>query len=181
MSEAFSHIAEHSGHILAEAVGNAGSGGASASADPLNMAGVAMAAARTMMADPFRLMAAQTDLWFDCGKLWRNAARRMLGEMPLPVILPEKGDRRFASADWTDVAALDSVKQMYLLWSRFLTDAIGDGQDLDPHMARKVQFYTRQMIDTLRSDQQPSDQSRGAARHGGERRPQSGQGSSAHA
>jgi polyhydroxyalkanoate synthase subunit PhaC len=115
MSEAFSHIAEHSGHILAEAVSHAGSGGASASADPLNMAGVAMAAARTMMADPFRLMAAQTDLWFDCGRLWRNAARRMMGEMPLPVILPEKGDRRFANADWTDVAALDSVKQMYTL------------------------------------------------------------------
>ena len=175
MSEAFSHIAEHSGHILAEAVGNAASGGATASADPLNIAGVVMAAARTMMADPFRLMAAQTDLWRDCGKLWQNAARRMMGEMPLPVILPEKGDRRFASADWTDVAALDSVKQMYLLWSRFMTDAIGDGQGLDPHMARKVQFYTRQLIDTL-SPTNTSDQSGSAARHAGERRPQSGEG-----
>jgi polyhydroxyalkanoate synthase len=155
MSEAFSHIAEHSGHILAEAVSHAGSGGASASADPLNMAGVAMAAAWTMMADPFRLMAAQTDLWFDCGRLWRNAARRILGETPLPVILPEKGDRRFANADWTDVAALDNVKQMYLLWSRFLTDVIGDGQGLDPHMARKVQFYTRQMIDSLAPTNSP--------------------------
>jgi len=69
MSQAFGHIAEHSGHILAEAVSNAGSGGSPASADPLNLAGVAMAAARTVMADPFRLINAQADLWFDCGKL----------------------------------------------------------------------------------------------------------------
>src|SRR4051812_19933137 len=155
MSEAFGHIAEHSGHILAEAVSNAGSGGSPASADPLNLAGVAMAAARTVMADPFRLINAQADLWFDCGKLWRNTARRMFGEMPLPVILPEKGDRRFAGADWTDVAALDAVKQSYLLWSRYLTDAIGDAKGLDEHMARKVQFYTRQVIDTCSPTNNP--------------------------
>jgi len=69
--------------------------------------------------------------------------------------LPEKGDRRFAGADWTDVAALDAVKQSYLLWSRYLTDAIGDAKGLDEHMARKVQFYTRQVIDTCSPTNNP--------------------------
>ena len=135
MSEAFSHIVEHGGHILAEAAGKAGSGG-KASPDPLHIGDVALAAARSVMADPFRMLAAQTDLWFDCGRLWHNTARRMLGEAPLPVIVPDKGDRRFSNADWTEVAALDNVKQLYLLWSRFLTDSIGDAKALDPHMAR---------------------------------------------
>ena len=154
MSEAFSHIVEHGGHILAEAAEKAGSG-AKVSSDPLHIGDVALAAARSMMADPFRLAAAQTDLMFDCGRLWYNTARRLLGEAPLPVIVPDKGDRRFSSADWTDVAALDNVKQLYLLWSRFLTDSIGDAKALDPHMARKVQFYTRQMIDTLAPTNSP--------------------------
>ncbi|HYI71409.1 MAG TPA: class I poly(R)-hydroxyalkanoic acid synthase [Skermanella sp.] len=154
MSEAFSQIVEHGGHILAEAANKAGSGG-KVSSDPLHIGDVALAAARSVMADPFRMLAAQTDLWFDCGRLWRNTARRLLGDAPLPVIVPDKGDRRFTNADWTEVAALDNVKQLYLLWSRFLTDSIGDAKTLDPHMARKVQFYTRQMIDTLAPTNSP--------------------------
>jgi polyhydroxyalkanoate synthase len=154
MSEALSQIVEHGNHILAEAAGKAGSGG-KVSSDPLHIGDVALAAARSVMADPFRMLAAQTDLLFDCGRLWRNTARRLLGEAPLPVIVPDKGDRRFSNADWTEVAALDNVKQLYLLWSRFLTDSIGDAKALDPHMARKVQFYTRQLIDTLAPTNSP--------------------------
>ncbi|WP_037451006.1 class I poly(R)-hydroxyalkanoic acid synthase [Skermanella stibiiresistens] len=155
MSEAFGHIAEHGGHILAEAVNNAASHASAAPADPLHIADVAMAAARTVMANPFRLASAQTDLWFDCAKLWRNAARRAMGATPLPVILPDQGDRRFSNPDWTEVLALDSVKQMYLLWSRFLTQVIGDADNLEPHMAHKVQFHTRQMIDAAAPTNNP--------------------------
>ena len=148
---ALSRISEAGGHIIAEAsekaIRSATGQMPPASADPLHLQDVLRAAAQTMMANPFRVVRAQTDFWFDTARLWNTTALALCGQKPQPVVTPEKGDNRFKDADWSDVPSFDVLKQSYLLWSRLLTRSIGDAEDLDPHMAQKVQFYTRQFID----------------------------------
>ena len=118
-------------------------------ADPLNVAGAFTAMTERMLADPAKLVRAQTDLWQDHARLWRQATERMLGAAPPPVAEPARGDRRFRDPAWQENAVFDYIKQSYLLTAAWLHRTVAGVDGLDAAAARKVAFYTRQFADAM--------------------------------
>ena len=102
-----------------------------------------------LMRDPADLVQAQFDLWQNYIRLWQTTTERMLGHEPEPVIVPDRGDRRFKDAAWNDNALFDFIKQSYLLASRFLLDRAKSSGAADDKQSQKIEFYTRQFVDAL--------------------------------
>lgn len=102
-----------------------------------------------MLADPRRMVEAQTSFWQNYLELWHATSRRMLGEAASPVIEPEAGDKRFKDDEWAENAVFDFIKQSYLLAARSIQDAVSDVEGLDPKTAERVDFYTRQFVDAM--------------------------------
>ena len=72
-----------------------------------------------VMSQPHELAQAQFGLWQDYVRLWQHTTQRMLGVEVEPVIVPDRGDRRFKDAAWNDNALFDFIKQSYLLTSKY--------------------------------------------------------------
>jgi polyhydroxyalkanoate synthase len=105
---------------------------------------------QSMLQDPQKLIQRQFDLYQSTLALWANLAERAMGkeEVP-PLTTPEKGDRRFNAAAWQENMMFDFIKQSYLLYAKWLLDAVHDSQGLDAKTREKVDFYTRQYLDAL--------------------------------
>jgi polyhydroxyalkanoate synthase len=117
--------------------------------DPLNIGNAFLEMTQQMMSDPVKMAETQMALWQDYMALWRNSAKRMLGEETEPVIEPQKGDYRFKDAAWQESALFDYIKQSYLLTARWMQNTVKDVEGLDDKTAQKVDFYTRQFADAL--------------------------------
>ncbi|HMA49911.1 MAG TPA: alpha/beta fold hydrolase, partial [Magnetospirillaceae bacterium] len=92
----------------------------------------------------------QMALMQQLGQLWADSARRFwAGEAPLPGVQPARDDKRFKDAAWAENVVFDFFKQAYLLSSRQIQDMVEQVPGLDPHTARKLRFYTRQLVDAL--------------------------------
>ncbi len=102
-----------------------------------------------MMADPAKVLESQLALWQDYTDLWQANLKRMMGEESEPVIEPAPGDRRFKDEVWSENPVFDYIKQSYLLASKYLHGRVRETEGLDPHSARKADFYTRQYIDAM--------------------------------
>jgi polyhydroxyalkanoate synthase len=105
--------------------------------------------AEKLMADPTRLFNDQMTYWQEYWTLVQQSALQFWGQPALAVIEPEKGDRRFSSADWDDNPVFSFIKQSYLLTARAIRDAVGNVQGLDDETRRKVSFYTDQYLDAM--------------------------------
>src|SRR5262245_12731008 len=115
--------------------------------DPAVIAGAFAELAGRAAANPGRLAAAQFELWRDHLSLWSTFTRRLDGETVAPLEAPARDDRRFADAAWSEHPAFDYLKQAYLLNARWMQAAVRQVEDLDADTQRKVEFYTRQLID----------------------------------
>jgi len=120
-----------------------------ASIDPLNVGGAFMELFGRMMSDPVKMLEKQFELWQDYVHLWQSATQRLLGEDQQPIIEPDKKDRRFKDEAWQQNAVFDFLKQSYLLSARYLQHSVRDVSGMEPHTARKIDFYTRQFVDAL--------------------------------
>jgi polyhydroxyalkanoate synthase len=117
--------------------------------DPAIIAGAFAEFAGRAAAKPGRLAAAQFELWRNHLSLWSAFTRKLDGEPVEPLAAPARDDRRFADATWSEHPAFDYVKQAYLLNARWMQSAVRQVEDLDADTQRKVEFYTRQLIDAL--------------------------------
>src|SRR5271155_550524 len=118
--------------------------------DPLNVGNAFTELFARLMSDPVKLWENQFDLWQDYMHLWQNSAGRLLGEEQKPVIAPDSKDKRFRDQAWEQSTVFDFLKQSYLLSSRWLQHSVADAAGgLEPHTARKIDFYTRQFVDAL--------------------------------
>src|SRR5215470_14910301 len=115
--------------------------------DPAVIAGAFAEFAGRAAANPGRLATAQFELWREHVALWGAFARRLDGEAVEPLATPARDDRRFADAAWSEHPAYDYLKQAYLLNARWMQSAVREVEDLDEETRRKVEFYTRQLID----------------------------------
>lgn len=122
---------------------------AEAQSDSLGIGQAFMDYATQLAANPARLMEAQTALWTQYASLWQTTMQRMSGHDAASVVEPEKGDRRFKDADWSENVVFDYIKQSYLLASRWMTDQAEQTEGLDEQTAHKVEFYTRQFVDAM--------------------------------
>src|SRR6185312_13400850 len=89
---------------------------------PYNMASEASEAAKSLgeiarhwVADPGKLVAAQSELFKSYADLWGRAVRRFLGGEVEPVAAPEPRDNRFKDPDWSNGQFFDFWKQTYLI------------------------------------------------------------------
>jgi len=117
--------------------------------DPLNMGSAFMELFTRLMSDPMRLIEKQFELWQDYMHLWQSATQRLLGDENAPVIVPDSKDRRFKDEAWQQNTVFDFLKQSYLLSARYIQHSVSDVSGMDPHTARKLDFYTRQFVDAL--------------------------------
>ena len=152
VSETVSKIAEQSQRLLQEFVERQeadGGGGEFQVLDPADMARSFQELTQKMMADPAKVVETQLKLWQDYSTLWQSNLERMMGKDSAPVIEPAAGDRRFKDEQWSENPVFDYVKQSYLLASKYLHESVRETEGLDPRMAEKVDFYTRQYIDAV--------------------------------
>jgi polyhydroxyalkanoate synthase len=119
------------------------------SADPLNIGSAFLEMTARLMSNPARLVQAQMGLWQDYMALWQNTTRRIMGMESEPIIAADPRDRRFKDGAWQDNEIFDFIKQSYLLSARFVQDMVKDVDGMDPKVAQKVDFYSRQFVDAL--------------------------------
>ncbi len=102
-----------------------------------------------VMSQPHELVQAQFGLWQDYMRLWQSTAQRMLGAESEPVIVPDRGDRRFKDAAWHDNALFDFIKQSYLLSSKYFLQVASQKDGLNDKTQQKLEFYTRQFVEMM--------------------------------
>ncbi|WP_435641561.1 class I poly(R)-hydroxyalkanoic acid synthase [Micavibrio aeruginosavorus] len=117
--------------------------------DPMNATRAWVDFMQHLYSDPQKLTEMQAEYWRNWMTLWQDSARRMAGEDVAPHFAPDKGDRRFKNAAWQDSALFDFIKQSYLMSSRWMNDVVRKTEGLDPDTRRKVEFYTRQIVDAM--------------------------------
>jgi polyhydroxyalkanoate synthase len=108
-----------------------------------------VALGQRLLANPVAMVETQAEFWQDYLTLWQRTAQRLLGQEAAPVIEPARDDRRFRHAHWSENATFDFIKQSYLLSARCLHGTVRGADGLDDKAQRKLEFYTRQLVDAL--------------------------------
>jgi len=80
--------------------------------------------------------------------LWQSALARETGRDAVPVAPPDRGDRRFSSAEWQRIPWFDYLRQSYLINSRFLSDWI-EALEVEPRVKQRLRFIARQFSDAM--------------------------------
>ncbi len=80
--------------------------------------------------------------------LWQSALTREAGRDATPIAPPDRGDRRFSSAEWQRVPWFDYLRQSYLINSRFLSDWI-ETLETEPRAKERLRFIARQFSDAM--------------------------------
>jgi polyhydroxyalkanoate synthase subunit PhaC len=65
------------------------------------------------------------------------------------VAKPQKGDKRFLDAEWTENPVFDVMKQSYLLTSNWLNQLVASAEDVEPLAKRRVEFFTKLLTDAF--------------------------------
>jgi polyhydroxyalkanoate synthase len=141
--------AERSHRIIQEFLARQAQDIGNLSIDPFNIGGAFMDLFARMASDPVGLMEKQMVLMQGYMQLWQSATQRMLGQEASPVIAPDSRDRRFKDEAWQESAVFDFLKQSYLLTAQWLQHSVNDVSGMDPKVARKIDFYTRQFVDAM--------------------------------
>ncbi|MCC6305755.1 MAG: class I poly(R)-hydroxyalkanoic acid synthase [Rhodobacteraceae bacterium] len=102
-----------------------------------------------MMRNPSKIIEQQVGYW---GKTLRHAVeaqhRLARGNLEAPPDLVP-ADRRFANPLWDSHPYFNFVKQQYLITSAAITEAVGTRADMPERERRRIEYFTRQIIDML--------------------------------
>ncbi len=96
--------------------------------------------------DPTRFATAQAELFGAYLDIWAQQTKKLMGEQTRPVAKPEPGDKRFADHDWDDNVYFDSLKQFYLVSSRWLDELVNETEGLDPATRKRAEFFLKQLV-----------------------------------
>ncbi len=107
------------------------------------------AVAQSYMAEPRKLMEAQTQLWNSYSQLWQNAWAKALGTPTQPMAAPARNDKRFKDRDWQENTIFDFLKQFYLISTNWAQDFVNNANGLDEHTRQKAKFYVELMANAL--------------------------------
>jgi polyhydroxyalkanoate synthase subunit PhaC len=100
-----------------------------------------------MMQNPARLVEHQVNYWGKTLKHYVEAQQTLAkGEFKAPPD-PNPKDRRFSNPLWETHPFFNYVKQQYQLNAEAITTAVGDMETLDPADRRRVDYFTRQIVD----------------------------------
>jgi polyhydroxyalkanoate synthase subunit PhaC len=102
--------------------------------------------------NPGRAWGAYSQFMQQSGQIMTAATLSFWGQAPLqqdPLIVPDKGDKRFSAPDWQQNSLFDALKQSYLLAATTLLTSASRIEGLDEHQQRKLVFYLRQFLDAI--------------------------------
>lgn len=102
-----------------------------------------------MMQSPAKLLEHQVGFWTKSLKHYIEAQQALAqGEFKAP---PDPGpkDRRFANPLWDTHPAFNYLKQQYLINAEAVTQAVEDMEGIDPAEKKRVEYFTRQIVDML--------------------------------
>ena len=85
----------------------------------------------------------------ESGALQVHALRRALNLEQEDYIKPAEGDARFDAVEWRDHLYYDLLKQWYLLYTRWVGEAVYDTPAMTKHNRRRAAFWVRQWFNTL--------------------------------
>src|SRR3954447_15570416 len=111
------------------------------------MGGTCVEMLTRLMSQPQQLMQAHFGFGQAHARLWQTATQRMLGMEVQPVIVADRGDRRFKDAAWDENALFDIIKQSYLLSSKYLLQVASQQDGRNDKTQQKLAFYTRQFVE----------------------------------
>ncbi len=77
------------------------------------------------------------------------APAALAGQPVEPVIAPERGDRRFGDAAWSEDPVFDYLKQAYLLASKQAADLVAKADGIDEATRTRAEFYTQAYLNAL--------------------------------
>jgi len=102
-----------------------------------------------LWSNPMAVLQASQQAASEWMELWGASARRLAGQPVEPVIAPERGDRRFGDAAWSEDPVFDYLKQAYLLASKQAADLVAKSEGIDEATRTRAEFYTRAYLDAL--------------------------------
>ena len=98
-----------------------------------------------MMQNPAKVMEQQVGYWGATMKAYVAAQTALVTGVPVPDEAPK--DPRFANPIWDTNPAFNYIKQQYLLNAGSVQNALADMEDIDPDDRKRVEFFTRQIVD----------------------------------
>ena len=100
-----------------------------------------------MMQNPAKVLEHQISYWGKSLKHYVEAQQVLAkGELKAPPD-PTPADRRFSNPLWQSHPFFNYLKQQYLMNAAAITEAVGDMETLDPADRRRVEYFTRQIVD----------------------------------
>lgn len=107
------------------------------------------AGAQALMQNPTLLWQTQSRLLQDQWLLWQQGMRAMAGEEVAPLVMPDKGDRRFKDDAWTQEPHFMAIMQQYLLFSQMVDELVDSLSGMDETHKRNLAFYARQVVNAM--------------------------------
>lgn len=117
--------------------------------DPLSLRPAYAEFLRQLYSDPQRVAQLQMQWWNEWSNLLQDSTARFVSGKGEDIYKPDPGDRRFKSPAWEESAYFDFIKQSYLMTGRWMQDLVHNTGGMDDDTRKKVEFYTRQMIDAM--------------------------------
>lgn len=100
-----------------------------------------------MMQNPAKILEHQIGYWGKSLKHYVEAQQVLAtGELKAPSD-PTPRDKRFANPLWETHPFFNYLKQQYLFTSEAITNAVDDMDSLDPAEKKRVEYFTRQIVD----------------------------------
>src|SRR5713101_9096352 len=98
--------------------------------------------------DAAKLAALQAQYIQQHAALLQSTLSREAGRDSAPVAPPERGDRRFSSAEWRNNPWFNYLRQSYLINSRFLAEWV-EALKAEPLAKERLRFIARQFADAM--------------------------------
>jgi polyhydroxyalkanoate synthase len=116
--------------------------------DPAHLSEAFAELSAKLLNDPQRFVDAQIALWQGYVGIWQATLARMQGQPVEDLVKPASADKRFQDREWQSNWLFDLLKQFYLLTAQQMKTLVhNEIKTLDPKLARKLEFVTRQMAD----------------------------------
>lgn len=117
--------------------------------DPFDIAGSSLAVQQAWLRQPERLATTLQQLILDACKVHDRFSRASFGIPSDPAVTAVVYDERFKDTVWTDQPWFAYLKEMYLLYVRWLEDAIHATEGVTPDQRRWAAFWNRQWLDAV--------------------------------
>ena len=117
--------------------------------DPFDIIGSCLAVQQAWLLQPERIATIIQSLMLDISRVHERFVRTRLGCSSEPAVATIPYDERFQDPVWIHQPGFSYLKEIYLLYSRWLEDAIHTAWNVEPGRRRRAAFWTRQWLDAI--------------------------------